>query len=176
MPYKDKEKQKEYLKRYHKKYYPKYYQEHKKKLLEYRKEYKLENKERQDERREIWDKRYVQTHRIEVKKQRIMRRSRFKNAGELTIKTIQLVYEDNIKKYGTLTCEYCKNLIEFGKDTLDHKIPLSRKGTNDYENLCVACRRCNCSKGTKTVEEFMEYLMYQVILEDIKKGGIKWKE
>ena len=159
MPIRDIEERRKYQKKYHQEYYPKYYQGHKKKLLEYREKYKLENKERQDERRGIWDKRYAQTHRIEVKKQRIMRRSRFKNAGELTIKTVQLVYEDNIKKYGTMTCEYCKNPLELGLDTLDHKIALVRGGTNNYENLYVACRHCNCSKGTKTVEEFKDKVL-----------------
>jgi len=57
-----------------------------------------------------------------------------KKAGELSVKTIQLVYEDNIKKYGTLTCYLCLNPIPFGKDHLEHKIPLSRSGTNEYNN------------------------------------------
>ena len=77
-----------------------------------------------------------------------------KKAGELSVKTIQLVYEDNIKKYGTLTCYLCLNPIPFGKDHLEHKIPLSRSGTNEYNNLSVACQKCNCSKHDKTDEEY----------------------
>ncbi len=77
-----------------------------------------------------------------------------KGGGEITTKTIQLVYEDNIKKYGTLTCIYCTNPIEFGKDTLEHKQPLSKGGTNEYYNLGIACRSCNSSKGNKTEYEF----------------------
>jgi len=80
------------------------------------------------------------------------------NAGELSIKTIQLVYEDNIKKHGTLTCIYCEKPIQFGKDTLEHKIPLSRGGTNLYENLAVACFRCNAQKKSKTPEEYFIWL------------------
>lgn len=68
---------------------------------------------------------------------------------------IQLVYEDNIKKYGALTCYLCLKEIQFGKDHLEHKIPLSRGGSNLYENLAVACQRCNCSKRSKTPEEFL---------------------
>jgi len=73
---------------------------------------------------------------------------------DLTSKTIQLVYEDNIKRFGTLTCYLCLKPIKFGKDHLEHKIPLSRGGGNDISNLDVACQHCNCSKHTKTVEEF----------------------
>lgn len=73
---------------------------------------------------------------------------------DLNKKIIQLVYEDNIKRYGTLTCYLCLNPIEFGKDHLEHKIPLSRGGTNEYQNLSIACQGCNCSKHNKTEFEY----------------------
>jgi 5-methylcytosine-specific restriction endonuclease McrA len=79
---------------------------------------------------------------------------RFRAGGELTIKTIQQVYEDNIKQYGTLTCYLCVLPIVFGADNLEHKIPLSRGGTNEYKNLGVACSKCNRKKHNKTEEEF----------------------
>lgn len=79
-----------------------------------------------------------------------------KAGGELPIARIQMVYEDNIKKYGTLTCYLCENPILFGKDNLEHKAPLSRGGTNEYKNLGVACFKCNRKKGKKTVEEYKE--------------------
>ena len=76
----------------------------------------------------------------------------------LTIETVQRVYEDNIKKYGTLTCYLCLEPIPFGKDHLEHKTPLSRGGTNEYYNLGVACQKCNCKKHNKTVKEYKEYM------------------
>ena len=82
-----------------------------------------------------------------------------KGGGKLLISTIQLVYEDNIKKYCTLTCYLCLMPIEFGKDHLEHKVPLSRGGTNEYNNLAIACQKCNLSKGKKTYKEY--------------KGGLK---
>jgi 5-methylcytosine-specific restriction endonuclease McrA len=78
-----------------------------------------------------------------------------KMAGELSIDTIQRVYEDNIKRFGTLTCYLCKNPIEIGSDSLEHKIPLSRGGTNNYENLDIAHRRCNSRKHNLTEEEYL---------------------
>ena len=76
------------------------------------------------------------------------------HGGRLTTKTIQMVYEDNIKKYGSLTCELCNKTIEFGQDSLEHKTPISRGGTNEYSNLAVAHRLCNSKKRTKTMEEW----------------------
>ena len=83
---------------------------------------------------------------------------RRKQGGLLTIKTVQRVYEDNIKKYGTLTCYLCEESILFGNDSLEHKIPLSRGGTNVYKNLDVACCDCNYKKHTKTDKEFKKIL------------------
>jgi 5-methylcytosine-specific restriction endonuclease McrA len=74
--------------------------------------------------------------------------------GELSIQTIQQVYEDNIKRFGTLTCYLCFKPIEFRQDCLEHKIPLSRGGTNVRDNLDIAHRSCNSKKNTKTEEEY----------------------
>lgn len=80
--------------------------------------------------------------------------TRRKQGGKLSHKTLQMVYEDNIKRYGTLTCYLCNQTIAFGKDSLEHKIPLCRGGTNEYRNLAVACRSCNSKKHDKTEEEY----------------------
>jgi hypothetical protein len=80
--------------------------------------------------------------------------NRRKAAGKLTVETIQLVYENNIKKYGTLTCYLCIKPIKFGNDELEHKIPITRGGTNEYKNLGVACEKCNDKKHTKTETEY----------------------
>lgn len=84
-------------------------------------------------------------------------KSLFKLGGDLTISIIQTVYENNIRKFGSLTCIYCLFPIIFGKDTLEHKLPLSRGGKNNLENLDIACYSCNASKGSKTYEEYIEW-------------------
>ena len=73
---------------------------------------------------------------------------------DLTKETIQQVYEDNIKKYGQLTCILCFKPIEFGDDSLEHLTPITREGTNNYENLGVAHQSCNSQKHTKTLSEW----------------------
>lgn len=69
---------------------------------------------------------------------------------------LQRVYEDNIKKYGTLTCYLCNNPVVFGKDHIEHKTPICRGGTNEYNNLEVSCVSCNLSKQSMTTEEYKQ--------------------
>ena len=45
------------------------------------------------------------------------------------------------------TCQYCGE--KDGEMHIDHVVPISRGGTNDIENLAVACADCNSSKGQK---------------------------
>jgi hypothetical protein len=50
------------------------------------------------------------------------------------------------------SCWYCSCLFVPGKRfrTIDHAIPLSLGGTNAFENLRLACGRCNALKGATT--------------------------
>lgn len=75
-----------------------------------------------------------------------------------TVAVLQRVYEDNIKKNGTLTCYLCKSPISFGDDAIDHIIPIVRGGDNSLDNLSVTHRRCNSKKQCKTPEEYYEWL------------------
>lgn len=92
------------------------------------------------------------------------RKAMLKGGGDLPIERIQKVYEDNIKKYNTLTCYLCYVAIQFGNDSIDHKIPLFRGGTNEYENLGVAHILCNKRKHTKTEEEYRNWLIEKEVL------------
>jgi len=50
-------------------------------------------------------------------------------------------------------CTYC------GSDKRlegDHILPLSRGGSNAFENLVTACKPCNLAKGSKTPEEWRQ--------------------
>jgi hypothetical protein len=42
--------------------------------------------------------------------------------------------------------------------TYDHKMPLARNGTNDFENIVLACAPCNSRKGVKTCDEYLAEL------------------
>lgn len=51
-------------------------------------------------------------------------------------------------------CAYCGELLS-GQYHIDHKLPVSRGGSNDIENLHITCARCNLRKATLTHEEFL---------------------
>src|SRR4051812_45843696 len=40
-------------------------------------------------------------------------------------------------------CRWCQCPLDWGSATTDHLVPLSRGGTNDRENVCLACQPCN---------------------------------
>lgn len=52
-------------------------------------------------------------------------------------------------------CVYCSKILTIVTITMDHRIPLSRGGSNWLSNLVPACVSCNCSKNTKTPKEFV---------------------
>ena len=74
-------------------------------------------------------------------------------SGKIYLKDIQRLYEDNIKKFGTLTCVICQKPIIFGDDSLDHNFSATRGGTNAYDNLQIAHTDCNTKKRDKTLQE-----------------------
>ncbi len=69
--------------------------------------------------------------------------------GAMTAGDIRAVTE-----MGDGVCSYC--LTPGLELTVDHVVPVSRGGTNDPENLVMACRSCNSRKRTRTP---IEYLM-----------------
>lgn len=93
----------------------------------------------------ITQKAYYQSHYPEFAAKNMQRAGRMLDA-----KLIQQVLEE-----GNYTCRYCYQ--HGGKLTIDHKIPVSRGGSDERSNLCVACHGCNCSKNNKTPEEFAAY-------------------
>lgn len=54
-------------------------------------------------------------------------------------------------------CYYCTTEFEDGElFTFDHKMPISKGGKNELDNLVICCHRCNSMKQNMTEEEFQE--------------------
>lgn len=66
-------------------------------------------------------------------------------------------------------CAYC------GRDdvplTFDHRVPLSRGGSHDPDNLILACRSCNSRKHTQSEIEFRALLAMEAFI-DGRRGGV----
>jgi hypothetical protein len=56
----------------------------------------------------------------------------------------------NIYRRDNFKCLYCGSKENL---TLDHVIPRSKGGTNNWNNLATCCNRCNVLKGDKSLEE-----------------------
>lgn len=59
----------------------------------------------------------------------------------------------NLYKRDSYTCQYC--LIGFMPNelTIDHVVPRSRGGTNDWSNCVTSCEDCNSKKADLTPQE-----------------------
>lgn len=89
----------------------------------------------------------------QMKKHLAVRRKReYEAEGHFTIDDLITLYENQ-----NGVCAYCGKAISMKRsnDThLDHIRPISRGGSNWPDNLAFTCRKCNTSKGNKTVEEW----------------------
>lgn len=68
-----------------------------------------------------------------------------------------------IKRDGQ-TCYYCGRTGTKRKDAdgkpwhIDHMLPRSRGGQDEYDNLVLSCAVCNMEKGTLTAQEYFDFI------------------
>ena len=53
--------------------------------------------------------------------------------------------KQSVRKRAKYLCEYCHSLelLSANRFTIDHLVPRSLGGSDDIDNLALACRRCN---------------------------------
>lgn len=111
---------------------------------------------------------------------------------EIKAKTLQVAYRQTTGRLYTLTldearqiiddppnCPYCGIRIPWQKLSIDHKLPTSRGGTNDKENLAWVDLDCNLVKGNLTADEYTKLLGFmddnpelkQYMTTRLKAGG-----
>jgi 5-methylcytosine-specific restriction endonuclease McrA len=56
----------------------------------------------------------------------------------------------NVMHRDNYACQYCPRRSDL---TIDHVMPRSRGGKDTWDNVVVACLRCNVTKGNKTPAE-----------------------
>ena len=57
-------------------------------------------------------------------------------------------------------CAYCGDQFLAKELTIDHVMPKSRGGKNNWTNVVAACKPCNHKKGNRTPEEAKMHLLY----------------
>lgn len=62
------------------------------------------------------------------------------------------------KKISTGICYYCGENFLPSDLTMDHKIPLTRGGLSEKDNLVPACKECNNKKKYMLPTEWDEYM------------------
>lgn len=73
-------------------------------------------------------------------------------------------------------CAYCGKYIDYKDMQVDHLIPLegrNKHGTDDFENLMPACRRCNHYKRANSLEGWRK--MIEEIPNKLKRDSYIYK-
>jgi 5-methylcytosine-specific restriction endonuclease McrA len=122
----------------------KFRNDNRERLRKYQREHKVEN----NLRAKAWAKDNPVRHLAKSHKRRVLVQQ---NGGHFTSDDVKTQYEEQEGK-----CFYCDKKLD--KYHIDHLIPISRGGSNDKENICIACPECNFRKGNKTPEEFETYI------------------
>lgn len=113
------------------------------------KKHKRDSAKRHPESHNKRNKRYRDNHPEKMRqKSRTQWARRKTTEGKYTQKEIDRLYEE---QHGY--CAYC-GIRLFDRFHVDHVVPISRGGTNHYDNLLLACPHCNQSKNDKLIEEW----------------------
>ncbi len=49
-------------------------------------------------------------------------------------------------------CQYCEKKVVLSEATVDHVLPKSKGGKNTWDNVALACAKCNQKKGSRLLE------------------------
>jgi 5-methylcytosine-specific restriction endonuclease McrA len=60
---------------------------------------------------------------------------------------------ENVYLRDQFECQYCGSKKPPREMTLDHVLPVSRRGSHNWTNVVTACRSCNQKKGNRTPME-----------------------
>ncbi|MBI1320988.1 MAG: HNH endonuclease [Candidatus Hydrogenedens sp.] len=75
------------------------------------------------------------------------------NAYNRFVKREVRLSRKNIFERDRHVCQYCKRKFSKADLTIDHVMPRSRGGRDTWENLVLACVKCNIRKGSRTPDE-----------------------
>ena len=120
--------------------------------IEYSRQWRIANPDRYRETMKACKHKHYRNNREQYAAYVRNRRARVQGAsGSHTAADIKAMLESQDGK-----CYYCGcALVEYH---VDHVIPVSRGGSNDPDNLVIACPTCNCSKNDRLLSEWSPIL------------------
>lgn len=137
-------------KRCHLERHRQYHQENREHLINVASLYQRENREYVRTRKRL----YYRANPEKARELDHRRRARKRNAeGSFTKEDVQLMLRQQKNK-----CWYCQKKLN-GKYHIDHRIPLSRGGSNNPSNLVLTCPKCNLSKNDRLPHEWGDRLL-----------------
>lgn len=130
-----------------------YYARHRERILEKTRELKRQSRLADPEKRREQDRQYYAANRekciASARKKDARRRSALEKVRcDFTAEQ----WKEKKRRYSN-RCYYCGEKKPL---TQDHVIPLSKGGEHTWGNILPACRNCNSSKSSRTVEEFLK--------------------
>lgn len=135
-------------------YQAEYRSENKEKLAAYQAEYRLANKEKLAAQKAEYNR-----SNPDRKKAADQRRRALKANADGSFTADEWKFTLEVLDYRCVYCGIHKDDTPEKWLEADHLTPLSRGGTNYIDNIVPACKSCNCSKGTKTFDEFIDHLI-----------------
>lgn len=97
-------------------------------------------------------KKYSDAHKFENTMRCKERRARIRTNGGDSVAARQ--FYSWIKNQEFVSCTYCGIFVSGDNIHIDHIIPVSRGGTHEPNNFCVACSGCNIDKSDKLLAEW----------------------
>lgn len=74
-------------------------------------------------------------------------------------------------------CYLCGEFLDFDYFEVEHRIPLTKGGSNEFDNLFPSCHCCNTMKSSiypqELIEKIIQIFMYQ--MEQKTNNSLKWK-
>lgn len=101
-----------------------------------------------------------------ARRERHAQRSALRRGILANVHTDRGVTRTNLRKQYGDDCHYCGTRMDFARRskgdpfaptlaTLDHVVPIARGGSHTWDNVVLACWRCNCSKRDRTLNEWL---------------------
>jgi len=155
----------------HKEHNRKYRSKHSTRRNEYMKKYRITNKEYTKKNNKKWrmlnseyQRKWKKNNPNKIREYWHKRRLN----GTIKKGIINKIVNENIFKYGTITCEKCKKECEDDYH-IDHITPVSKGGGNNYENLQVLYSHCNVTKHSNIVDYRKKITNKQLYIQEMGK-------